>query len=471
MNASRSRLLAMALTALLAVLLLSGCAARVTELSGPMTAEELRQLDRYKNLRSLDLRGSDCYDEIEAYIAAHPQVEVLYSIALEGVDYPPDVKELRLSGPEAIAELRGLLPHFKALEKVSVDGAALDASQVRALRSALPGIALDYRIALLGEAVSPELTSLELSELSPEQKPQVLLTLPLLEKLQSVRLDPSIALEDFIDLRRAAPQADFDYSFELFGQSVSTQTKELSYTGVQIGNRGAQLLERLLPCLDKLEKLTVDDCGVSDPVMARLRDALPDKQIVWRVAFGWGRAWSDTIKIWAIGGFNNQQLRPLKYCTKVKYLDLGHNGITEIEFVRSMPELEVLILENDDIEDISALEVCKNLEYLEVGETQVKDITPLAGCVSLRHLNIGGLHQLTDISPLYGLEHLERLYGICSEKVPPEQVEYIKSLMPDCEIRFEYDPKGPVNGAYWRWRDGHMVPRYQLLHDQIGYNW
>ena len=41
-------------------------------------------------------------------------------------------------------------------------------------------------------------------------------------------------------------------------------------------------------------------------------------------------------------------------------------------------------------------------------------------------------------------------------------------LLPDCEICFDDDPIGPIWGT-WRYKNGAIVPRYKLLHDQIGY--
>ena len=241
--------------------------------------------------------------------------------------------------------------------------------------------------------------------------------------------------------------------------------------GVEIGNEAARQLYDVLPYLDKLERISFVDCGIDDDVMDKLRRAFPEKEVVWLVRFGWGQAMSDVDRIWAIGGFNDEQLKPLKYCTKVKYLDLGHNGITKLDFLYYMPDLEVAIFENDYLVDLTALGSCKKLEYLEVGETRVTDVSPLAGCESLEHLNIGGLPLLRDISPLYGLTHLKRLYGLCDVNVPQEQIDHIKQLMPDCEIDFQYDPKGAVNGSHWRYTDGGYAERYALLHDQIGYDW
>lgn len=76
-------------------------------------------------------------------------------------------------------------------------------------------------------------------------------------------------------------------------------------------------------------------------------------------------------------------------CTKVKYLDLGHNEvISDISFVKSMPELEVFIIAMNPVSDLTPLASCPKLEYLELNTTAVADLSPLANATALRHLNI-----------------------------------------------------------------------------------
>ena len=61
----------------------------------------------------------------------------------------------------------------------------------------------------------------------------------------------------------------------------------------------------------------------------------------------------------------DEMLAELKYCTKLKYVDIGHNGFKDLSFVEYLPDLEVLILENDDVSDLSPLVHCQKLEYLD----------------------------------------------------------------------------------------------------------
>ena len=109
---------------------------------------------------------------------------------------------------------------------------------------------------------------------------------------------------------------------------------------------------------------------------------------------------------------------------------MGHNCITNIDFVNYMPKLQVAVFAISWVEDISPLANCPDLEYLEIFSSRVSDLSPLANCTNLEHLNAGNLQDLHDITPLYGLTKLKRLYITMSD-IPEEQQEKIQELIPD----------------------------------------
>ena len=162
---------------------------------------------------------------------------------------------------------------------------------------------------------------------------------------------------------------------------------------------------------------------------------------------------------------NGAAVECLKYCTEVRYLDLGHNIINDISFVEYMPDLEVAILAINYWTDATPLASCPKLEYLEIFNTNCSDLTPLAGLTNLKHLNICWLKNLSDITPLYGLTQLERLWIGSSEynQVPRAQLEEIRKRLPDTVINTTTE-----NPTLEGWRED---PRYELLVEQMGYNW
>ena len=105
----------------------------------------------------------------------------------------------------------------------------------------------------------------------------------------------------------------------------------------------------------------------------------------------------------------SEDLEPLRMCTKMKALDLGHNYLDNADFLYWMPELEVLILSPNygRLLDISPVANCKNLVYFEIFSSAITDLSPLSGLTKLRDLNLTRDDRVTDISPLYDLPKLE----------------------------------------------------------------
>ncbi len=295
--------------------------------------------------------------------------------------------------------------------------------------------------------------------------------------------------EDVRLLMDAAPQLDFLYRFRLYGLELSTQDETLDLRQASVEDGGAALRD-VLPVLRRCRLLDMDGCGVSDGDMAALQADFPDIRMVWRIHLGENYSVrTDTERIVASltsqgGALDGGQLWLLCYCTDVKYLDLGHNeAVTDLSFVRSMPELEVLLLGHDSVSDLTPLAGCGKLEYLELNNTAVSDLTPLAGLTELRHLNLAACPQVTDLSPLYALTGLERLWLGSQDPVPRAQVEQMQAAAPGCEINTRAE--SPFAGG-WRYTneadgpedfgpEGFVTlephPRYALLCQQLGYDW
>ena len=214
--------------------------------------------------------------------------------------------------------------------------------------------------------------------------------------------------------------------------------------------------------------------------MEKIRDSLPNTDVIWRINFGSGyTARTDVTRILASmpgqgGELAHNNVKNLKYCTKVKYLDLGHNNYLDtIEFCRYMPDLEVLIVGMTFVEDFSPLAYCPKLEYFEAMNTRLHDLTPFANLHNLKHMNICYNFAITDITPLYGLD-MERLWIGQHDPVPPEQIEKYRELHPNCVVN---DTTPDPTEEYWRFAEhgdlmGNQMydPRYQLLREQMGYD-
>ena len=391
------------------------------ELSAVLTAEDVAQLSRFHSLKRADFRGSSCQAELTAWALEHPEVELRCEVRLsDGTLLPADTREVDLTEAPTAENLLPLvlLPELETVELGSCEDAAESNMDWEALAAA----------------------------------------------------------------EAACPQAEFHYAFRLYKKSFDLQSTEMDLNHITMTDEGA-LVKKVALCMPQLSLLDMDFCEVSDEAMADIRDSLPNTEVIWRIWFGNGKrngysVRTDVTRILAsnpdkAGELTPENTRSLQYCTKVKYLDLGHNDqMTDISFVRYMPDLEVAVLAMGGFSDLSPLADCPKLEYLEIQTSAASDLRPLAGLTNLRHLNIAYIFSLTDITPLYNLTNLERLWIGAYDPVPMEQIEEMQRRAPNCEI--DYTTTNPTGGN-WRYvgtdKEGHGIlhPRYALLHEQFEY--
>lgn len=459
------------------------------ELTAVLQSGETEALSLFKNLAAADLSGSQCYEEIAAWAEENPSVQVKYTVTLpDGSVYGSDTSSIELgSGP--VGDVDALCRALKALPKLSRvklgtvgEGAALSLSDAAALRSALPEVEFDFGLSLMGRSIAPDVETLDLASLALDEVPDAVSVLSCLTNLKEIDLGSqdrsSLGWEEISQLAAACPNAKLNYRFSLYGQELNLDAESLDFNHTAIEDEGAAI-RQILPLMKNCTYLDMDYCGVSNDAMAAIRAENPNVDVVWRIWFGENYSVrTDTERILAskptVGGMIYDG-SGLQYCTKLKYLDLGHNDdLSDLSFVSTMPELEVLIIAMTNISDLSPLANCPKLEYLEIQETPVADLSPLANCMNLAHLNICNLENVTDASPLYGLSNLERLWVGTNTPIPAEQKEELKGRLPGCDVNLtagdphelwrytRYDPEEPK--YYW-------VPRHELLREQMGYNY
>lgn len=451
------------------------------ELEAVLTAEQLQSLDS-SALQRLDLTGSRCYEAIEAFKQQHPAVEVIYAVLLDGdseaLSLDPQIETLMLDDASYLPSLIENVRWLPALHSIALSPDIADGAVVDTLKEAFPEAEVDYSLTLLDELYPYDIEKLTLRGLNAEKLRELLPQLECFSHLSAVSIpqaENDLSLEDALALSGQNAAIRLDYQVELFGLPVSLDADRIEFENLDIGNEGIEELRAMLPYFRNLQYLKLDSCGVDNEVMAQLRDENPQIKVVWRVYFGNYHCLTDTEMIWATGGsVNDSTSGVLKYCTDVKYMDLGHSLITQVDFLNYMPKLEVLIIAISWVENIEPIANCPNLEYLEVFSARLTDLSPLASCTHLQHLNVSSQRNTnnvavgpTDISSLYDLPELKRFYCTMS-KVPEAQQIEMQERHPDCECEFRYID--PAEGA-WRFdENGEKNERYALLCEQFGYD-
>lgn len=465
----------------------SSYAADTTELALVLTENELSLLDEFPQLQTLDLSGSTCYAAILDWAQAHPQVDVRYTVALPGgITAANDAASLDLSALDAqqLQEALALLPYLPQLQSLQL-GPQDSPDAVNAAAALLPTLDLQYTPLYQGRELDLGQTSLDLSQADADAANALARWMHQMTALQTVELGEGdgehsrIPWETIAAMEAACPQAAFHYSFSLYGKTVDLNDELLDLNHIRIEDQGA-LVKSITACMPHLNYLDMDFCGVDDEYMADIRDSLPNAEVVWRIWFGAGyTVRTDVERILAsnpgIGGqLTYENTRSLKYCNKVKYLDLGHNRkLTTIDFCAYMPDLEVLVAAISAWSDAGPLANCPKLEYAELQTCGLSDLRPLANLQNLRHLNICHDFAIQDISPLYNLSNLERLWIGLYTPVPPEQVAEMREHAPNCIINTkDMDPTREEWRWSGEWENGALKPsdRYELLREQMDYD-
>lgn len=448
--------------------------APIEQLTMVVTEDTIAQLNSYPDLKEVDLTGSTCYDAIVRYIAAHPDIKVTYTVDLGGTSVDAGVNALVLETGDYTGDM--LLENLRYLPNVvhvDISNSTLTARELKNLRQNYPNITWKHTVNLLGQEVSGDTAELDLSNLEPGQAADAAQALAMLPELKKVELMDSngkskLSMEDVKLLVDAAPGASFHYTFELFGKTVSTNDASIEFVDQKIGDKGEAELRRALDILTDCTYFKLDNCGLSNEVLAQLRDDYPDTEIVWRI-YVWKRSWlTDTEVLRAVYHVDDSNCDPFKYCTKVKYMDLGHNEeLTNPSFVAYMPDLEICILSGSAVKDLSAFSNCTKLVFLELAYcSKLSDVTPLAGCTALANLNIS-YTKVSDVSALAELP-LERLCSV-KGKLSGSKLSEAKEQHPDCWFRTE---GSQPYGKGWRYDDGGYTYSaiYKKVREVFGYD-
>jgi len=230
-------------------------------------------------------------------------------------------------------------------------------------------------------------------------------------------------------------------SFE--GLTLDLSSDEIDLSKNKIADKEA--FREFLSCVTRIGrriKLVMCDCGYTNEEMQGLRDAFPSLDFAWRIYMGkWSlrtddEAFSVMIYNYDYTRMTSEDISVLRYCTNMYALDLGHQAITDLSVIGELTELRVLILADNKISDVSPLANLKKLQYLELFVNRISDLSPLAACTELVDLNFGWNRAVKDISCIYSLPKIERLW-LPTTNVPASKREEIKEKFPDAKIVLE----------------------------------
>lgn len=413
----------------------------------------------FPNLKKVDASRCGDYAMLEKLQARLPELDVIYTVSLGGKSFAPDSTELSLAPEDFdLDTLTANLPYLSQVNTLEFLRTDLTLEQVEQLRTNFPGITFAFTVELLGQEYGEDTTELDLSAMTSEQVVEVSQKLPMLPALEKITLtdgegNSQLPKEDVKTLQEAVPGVVIDYSFDFFGTRLSTAEEEVHIKNVKIGDEGESEVRAALDLLPNCKRFVLENCQISNEVMAKLRDDYRDRtKVVWRVSFGKGSSLTDAQILRAVYDLVDTNCANLTYLEDVRFMDIGHNEfLKESSFISGMKSLEYVIISGSMISDLKPFANCKNLKVLEAAFCEyIYSAEGLESCENLERLNISYTH-ITDLSPLDNLN----LVNLCAmyegkSRVPVEEQERFKALKPDCKMTFV---GSQPYGSAWRYDD------------------
>ncbi len=359
-------------------------------------------------------------------------------VQIGGIKYTKQTKNLNLSEFNNVEEIAQKINQFYNLKVIDFGDTVITQDEKKYLSEKYPYIKLKVvtLIKINNQFIRDDTTYLDLSNYNdPNNIEKVLLNFPLLKEVNLENLDLNNL--EIANLFSKFPNINFKVNITISQNKFNANVEHLDLSGM---NLDFEELNKAIKLFSKLKSIDLSYSNLTNEECAQLRTNNPNIDINWVVHLGkWSLrtdavAFSVLVYRFDYKRMTSQDIEVLKYCNKLKALDLGHQAITDVSVIGEyLTDLRVLILADNKIADISPLAKLKNLHYLELFMNQISDLSPLQNSKQLIDLNISNLKKLSDITPILDLPKLERLW-VTNCKVSKENYELLKNVYPNVQI-------------------------------------
>ncbi len=362
---------------------------------------------------SFSAEGAALAASLDAFRLEHPSIEVAAMWQLDGAD--PEKVAAYVAKPEDDVGKAGLIRMLTALpnlEFLDLTAAAPAREAIASAVAASPQVQILWEDPAFGASDSGEQMLSFAEEVLPDALAAYLSCFPSLREVDLY--DTDLSEPDADAICAAFPAVQFHRMVTLNGVACDSFEELLNFDGVVIENYDA--FSDALAAFPRLQRIELNDCSLTDEQLAALAARYPKVKVVWTVHFRKFALRTDAVAFSTQQpGDNDNRLTsrdvdPLRYCTDLIALDLGHNDLDDLDFLRPLTKLQVLILaDSRKLKDISVLGTLHNLKYVELFLTGVSDISPLSELHELLDVNLCITH-VADPTPLLACKKLERIW-------------------------------------------------------------
>jgi len=268
-------------------------------------------------------------------------------------------------------------------------------------------------------------------------------------------------------LKEIFPSIEFEYSISLGGKNYRSTVEQANiYRHRVTDQKQFDILCKTLAHLPNLKELTATNSILTFAQLERLRETHPQMHVSANIRIG-RRSLRTSLTAFSTRHayystrYTSDDFRGVKYCDNLMALDIGHNAVTDLNFLYDVPNLRILIVADNQITDLTPIASLRHLEYLEIFKNPVTDLSPLARLENLIDLNMTYC-QVEDYTPLLGLKKLDRLW-FGENPYTDEDLQMLRDALPGCTIQTDCVVRSRSGGTGSAptangWRQGH--PRY-----------
>lgn len=404
---------------------------------------DLEVLSYFWNLKEVDAVGCRDYEQLAKLRKQNPDIRLRYTVTIGGQEYAQDAESVTCTElTDADIAMMACLPELKTVDA----SACRDYEQIGKLTQAIPGLAVSYRVELMGQTFTETDAAATFQNPDMDVLMEKLAWLPHMETVHLV--EPDASPESLRQLMDAYPGVTITWDKTVLGKTFNSAATEYDLSDLSLSdNYLPKWTLEPMPAIDtsqivkevedamayfpNAEKVILPAYHFDNETMSAFREEMrAEYKVVWTVYVTRKPVRTDQEVIHSSAYqvcFIDEQSQDLKYCEDAVVVDIGHSYVKNIEWVKGMPNLKYLILTHNWIKDLTPLSTCKNLVYLELfWNDHIPDYTPLLGCTALEDLNISAT--FADIEPLHQMTWLKNLWANCKGITAAEDAALKESL-------------------------------------------
>lgn len=276
-----------------------------------------------------------------------------------------------------------------------------------------------------------------------------ILALANIPSLVEIDAAASSQYDALLELYRLRPDCKITWNVEFEGNTYPNTAESIKVNNLD----GLENALRYLPCLNYVDLI---DTNATVEDLDRYSAINPDAFYYWGFEFNGFAIRTDIQCYSTLHGayehrYTDEEMYPiLKYCKKLRALDIGHNDVTDVTLISELKDLEILIVADNPIVDASPLGKLKDLIYLEIFMCdQIQDFSFLNQLTKLKDINLCRVNNLNNLDFLSNMPDYE--FGMYKfTGITEEIVNQWKTKFPNAKfVLNDGDPESCNSG----WRD------------------